>query len=101
MSLQRAPTGASAIDAWDYVLDKGIVIDAWTSVSVVGIDLITVEARVVVASIHTYLTYAGAVAELSPVSRPAIGRADARLDHTRALEEQLQRVRDQMGNSRF
>jgi len=53
------------------VLDKGIVIDAWVRVSLVGIDLITVEARVVVASIDTYLKYTEAVGQVAPVSRPA------------------------------
>jgi len=53
------------------VLDKGIVIDAWVRVSVVGIDLLTVEARVVVASIDTYLKFSDAVAVLGAVSRPA------------------------------
>jgi hypothetical protein len=55
----------------DRVLDKGIVIDAWVRVSLVGIDLITVEARVVVASIDTYLKYSEAVSLVAPVSRPA------------------------------
>ena len=49
---------------------KGIVIDAWVRVSLVGIDLITVEARVVVASIDTYLKYAEAVSASRPISRP-------------------------------
>jgi hypothetical protein len=53
-------------------LDKGIVIDAWVRVSLVGIDLITVEARVVVASIDTYLKYAEAVGQVSTASRPAL-----------------------------
>ena len=44
------------------MLDKGIVIDAWVRVSLVGIDLITVEARVVVASIETYMRHADALA---------------------------------------
>jgi hypothetical protein len=60
----------NVIDVLDRVLDKGIVMDAWVRVSIVGIDLITVEARVVVASIETYLNYAGAVAELLPASPP-------------------------------
>jgi Gas vesicle protein len=42
----------------DRVLDKGLVIDAWVRVSVLGLDLITLEARVVVASIDVYLKYA-------------------------------------------
>jgi len=54
------------------VLDKGIVIDAWVRVSLVGIDLITVEARVVVASIETYLKYSEAVGQSVPVARPAL-----------------------------
>jgi hypothetical protein len=52
------------------VLDKGIVIDAWVRVSLVGIDLITVEARVVVASIDTYLKYSEAVGQVSSAARP-------------------------------
>ena len=55
MTVERAPSASSLIDVLDRVLDKGIVIDAWVRVSVVGIDLITVEARVVVASISTLL----------------------------------------------
>ena len=51
MPVERASGGTSLIDVLDRVLDKGIVIDAWVRVSLVGIDLITVEARVVVASI--------------------------------------------------
>ena len=54
----------------DRVLDKGIVIDAWVRVSLVGIDLLTIEARVVVASIESYLSYAGALTEL--ISHPVI-----------------------------
>jgi hypothetical protein len=46
------------------------VIDAWVRVSLVGIDLITVEARVVVASIDTYLKYSEAVGQVTPMSRP-------------------------------
>lgn len=61
MSLERAPANSSLIDVLDRVLDKGIVIDAYVRVSLVGIDLITVEARVVVASIETYLKYYDAV----------------------------------------
>ncbi len=61
MPVERAPGGSSLIDVLDRVLDKGIVIDAWVRVSLVGIDLITVEARVVVASIDTYLKYSEAV----------------------------------------
>ena len=72
MAVERAPGGTSLIDVLDRVLDKGIVIDAWVRISLVGIDLITVEARVVVASIDTYLKYAEAVGLTPAVSRPAL-----------------------------
>ena len=70
MAVERAPSGSSLIDVLDRVLDKGIVIDAWVRVSLVGIDLVTVEARVVVASIDTYLKYSEAVGTMAPLARP-------------------------------
>src|SRR5438045_8693196 len=70
MSVERVSGGSSHIDVLDRVLDKGIVIVAWVRISLVGIDLITVEARVVVASIDTYLKYADAVGLTGIVSRP-------------------------------
>ena len=73
MAVERAAGGTSLIDVLDRVLDKGIVIDAWVRVSLVGIDLITVEARVVVASIDTYLRYSEAVGQAGTASRPALG----------------------------
>ena len=72
MPVERAAGGTSLIDVLDRVLDKGIVIDAWVRVSLVGIDLITVEARIVVASIDTYLKYSEAVSQSASVSRPAL-----------------------------
>lgn len=69
MALERAAAGGSLVDVLDRVLDKGIVIDAWVRVSLVGIDLITVEARVVVASIATYLQYSD-VWQAPPGSQP-------------------------------
>ena len=76
MAVERAPGGTSLIDVLDRVLDKGIVVDAWVRISLVGIDLITVEARVVVASIDTYLKYAEAVGLTPAVSRPALSAAE-------------------------
>ena len=73
MAVERAPGGSSLIDVLDRILDKGIVIDAWVRISLVGIDLITVEARVVIASIDTYLKYAEAVGITPMVARPALG----------------------------
>jgi hypothetical protein len=90
MPVERTTGGTSLIDVLDRVLDKGIVIDAWVRVSLVGIDLITVEARVVVASIETYLKYSEAVGTLTPASRPAMdGRGDAVLAENAALRAQI------------
>jgi hypothetical protein len=72
MAVERTAGGTSLIDVLDRVLDKGIVIDAWVRVSLVGIDLITVEARVVVASIDTYLKYSDAIGAAASASRPAV-----------------------------
>jgi hypothetical protein len=56
MEVERAVgSGSSYVDVVDRVLDKGIVIDAWVRICAGGIDLITIEARVIVASIETYL----------------------------------------------
>jgi hypothetical protein len=57
------------IDVLDHVLDKGIVIDAWVRVSLMGLQLATVEARIVVASIQTYLEQAAAIARVAPASQ--------------------------------
>jgi gas vesicle structural protein len=76
MAVERISGGSSLIDVLDRVLDKGIVIDAWVRISLVGIDLITVEARVVVASIDTYLKYADAVGLTGLVSRPQLTEAE-------------------------
>jgi hypothetical protein len=89
MPVERAAGGTSLVDVLDRVLDKGIVIDAWVRVSLVGIDLITVEARVVVASIDTYLKYAEAVGQVPTVSRPQLDAtaAEAALESAPARTE--------------
>lgn len=70
MAIERTSGTANVIDVLDRVLDKGIVVDAWVRLSLVGIELVTVEARVVVASIATYLGFAGALAELKEGTGP-------------------------------
>jgi hypothetical protein len=90
MPVERTSGGTSLIDVLDRVLDKGIVIDAWVRVSLVGIDLITVEARVVVASIDSYLKYSEAVGQVVPASKPADAKQhDAILAENAALRAQL------------
>ena len=57
-----APSGLA--DVIDIILDKGIVIDAYVRVSLVGIELLTIDARIVIASVDTYLRFAEAVNRL-------------------------------------
>ena len=56
--VRRPPNSSGLYDVLDLVLDKGIVIDAFVRVSLVGIELLTVDLRVVIASVDTYLRYA-------------------------------------------
>ena len=74
MPLTREENGIPLIEVLDRILDKGIVIDAWVRVSLAGLDLVMVEARVVIASFETYLTYADTVSLMDVVAAPpAIG----------------------------
>ncbi|WP_096155011.1 MULTISPECIES: gas vesicle protein GvpJ [Bacillus] len=65
MSIQKSTDSSSLAEVIDRILDKGIVIDAFVRVSLVGIEIITVEARVVIASVDTWLRYAEAVGLLT------------------------------------
>jgi gas vesicle structural protein len=64
------PSSSNLADVVDTILDKGLVIDAYVRVSLVGIELLTIDARVVVASVDTYMRFADAVNRLD------IGRED-------------------------
>jgi hypothetical protein len=61
MAVEKTMASSSLVEVVDRVLDKGVVIDAWVRVSLVGIELLSIEARVVIASVETYLKYAEAV----------------------------------------
>lgn len=61
MSIQKSNDSSSLAEVIDRILDKGIVIDAFARVSLVGIEILTVEARIVIASVDTWLRYAEAV----------------------------------------
>jgi gas vesicle structural protein len=58
------PAPSSLADVIDTILDKGLVIDAYVRVSLVGIELLTIDARIVIASVDTYLRFAEAVNRL-------------------------------------
>ncbi len=61
MAVQTSMAPSGLAEVLDRVLDKGVVIDAWVRVSLIGIEILTVEARVVIASVETYLKYAEAI----------------------------------------
>jgi len=61
MAVEKAIGSSSLVEVIDRILDKGVVVDAWVRVSLVGIEILAIEARVVVASVETYLKYAEAI----------------------------------------
>ncbi|OGR11526.1 MAG: gas vesicle synthesis protein GvpA [Desulfobacterales bacterium RIFOXYA12_FULL_46_15] len=61
MAVEKTNASSSLVEVIDRILDKGVVIDAWARVSLVGIELLAIEARVVLAGVETYLKYAEAV----------------------------------------
>lgn len=69
--IQKSTDASSLAEVVDRILDKGIVIDAWLKLSLVGIELLSVEARVVVASVETYLKYAEAIGLTATAAAPA------------------------------
>ncbi|MFH1519626.1 MAG: gas vesicle structural protein GvpA [Candidatus Omnitrophota bacterium] len=61
MAVEKAIGSSSLVEVIDRILDKGVIVDAWVRVSLVGIEILAIEARVVVASVETYLKYAEAI----------------------------------------
>ena len=76
--LQRAPSPSGLADVVDLILDKGLVIDAYIRVAVIGIELITIDARIVIASVDTYLRFAEAVNRLDLTQTEMSGLAELR-----------------------
>lgn len=67
--VQASPDVSSLAEVLDRILDKGIVIDAWARISLVGIEILTIEARVVIAGVDTFLHYAE---EITKIEQAAI-----------------------------
>ena len=61
MAVEKINSSSSLAEVVDRILDKGIVVDLWARVSLVGIELLAIELRLVIASVETYLKYAEAV----------------------------------------
>ncbi len=70
-SVQKTTDASSLAEVIDRILDRGVVIDAFARVSLVGIELLAIEARVVVASVDTWLKYAEAVGLTAAAATPA------------------------------
>ncbi|PKO21433.1 MAG: gas vesicle synthesis protein GvpA [Chloroflexi bacterium HGW-Chloroflexi-1] len=71
MAVEKAIGSTSLAEVIDRILDKGIVVDAWVRLSLVGIEILALEARVVVASVETYLKYAEAIGLTATAAAPA------------------------------
>ena len=71
MAVEKAIGSTSLAEVIDRIMDKGIVVDAWVRVSLVGIEILALEARVVVASVETYLKYAEAIGLTATAAAPA------------------------------
>ena len=93
MAVEKISEAASLAALIGVILDKGIVIDAWARVSLVGLEVLTIEARVVVASVDTYLRYAEAIGLTAPAAPPPQQRAALGVEgeHDRVLEGQVLR----------
>ena len=76
--LQRAPSPSGLVDVIDVILDKGLVIDAYIRVSVIGIEVLTIDARIVIASVDTYLRFAEAVNRLDLTETETSGLEELR-----------------------
>jgi len=102
------PSPSGLADVLDTILDKGLVIDAYVRVSLVGIELLTIDARVVIASVDTYLRFAEAVNRLD-ISQEKAGlpelvgdmqQSGAKHKTKGALEAAGEKLRDFAGNGR-
>ena len=61
MAVQTSMASSGLAEVLDRILDKGLVLDAWVRVSLLGLEVLTIEARIVLAGVETYLKYAEAI----------------------------------------
>src|SRR5216110_1285886 len=99
--LQRAPSPSGLADVVDLILDKGLVIDAYVRIAVIGIELITIDARIVIASVDTYLRFAEAVNRLD-LNEKQIAGIDALREGGSAAKEKtkgaIEGAEDELGS---
>jgi gas vesicle structural protein len=96
------PAPSSLADVIDTILDKGLVIDIYVRVSLVGIELLTIDARIVIASVDTYLRFAEAVNRLDLTENGPEGLPELMEDITRngakhKTEGALEGVKEKVG----
>lgn len=72
MGIEKSVQSSSLAEVLDRILDKGIVIDIWARVSLVGIEILAIDARVVISSVETFICYAEAVGLTSPPKATAV-----------------------------
>ncbi len=108
--LQRGPSPSGLADVLELILDKGLVIDAYVRVSVIGIEILTIDARIVIASVDTYLRFAEAVNRLDLAETNGKDLGDLEEDGAKkkvkgAIEgagdkakEKTQQVKERVGN---
>src|SRR5204862_7243019 len=89
--LQRAPGPSGLADVIDLILDKGLVIDAYVRIAVIGIELITIDARLVSAGVDTYLRFAEAVNRLD-LNQTEMAGIDALREGPGAAKEKTKRA---------
>ena len=101
MAMQRTPgsgyvqrsSSAGLYEILDLLLDKGLVVDVFLRVSLVGIELLTVDARIVIASVDTYLRFAEAVNRLDLDENGGLGLPDLLAGATEKTYETGARVK--------
>ena len=87
--LTRAPRSSGLADVLEILLDRGLVIDAYVRVSLVGIELLTVDLRVVIASVDTYLRFA-----------EAVNRLDLRQDDSKSVPDLFEQGGEEMAQTK-
>jgi gas vesicle structural protein len=96
--LQRAPSPSGLADVIDLILDKGLVIDAYVRVAVIGIELLTIDARIVIASVDTYLRFAEAVNRLDLAETGGVGLEDLRDGGGDKAKEKLEGAKEKISS---
>jgi hypothetical protein len=89
------PSGGALTEVLELILDRGVVIDIYVRVSLVGIEILTIDARIVVASVDTYLRYAEAVGRLNLDSGRKLGAQD--LIAGNKTEKAIEAAKSQLG----